>query len=78
MEVECSHMTVGEDFELTVINITSNGPMLRTIDGRVIGASKQYTGHNKKVFVMLQFEGSVAPNKSELNHKYQKHYLYRY
>ena len=69
MEVECSHMTVGEDLELTVINITSNGPMLRTIDGRVIGASKQYTGHNKKTFVMLQFEGSVAPNRSELNHK---------
>lgn len=68
MEVECSHVTIGEDFKITV-TLQNNGPMLRTIDGRVIGASTQYTGHNKKAFVMLQFEGSVTPHKSELNHK---------
>ena len=65
MRVDCSHVCVGQDLQITII-LQNKSPMLRTIDGRVVGGATHYTGHNKKTFVSLQFEGSIAPHNSEL------------
>lgn len=66
MAVHCSHVPVGQDLKITIM-LQSNSPMLRTIDGRVLGGASHYTGHNRKTFVSLQFEGSIAPHNSKLH-----------
>lgn len=64
IELDCRHVTVGKDFDIT-ITLHNDGPMIRTIDGKVIVMSIQYTGKCAKYFISMQFEGAITPQKSE-------------
>ena len=74
VEVTCSHVTLGSDFNVTV-TITNKGPMLRTVDGKIVGMSTQYTGKIFKSFLSMQFEGSVTPQQSMYTHLNNCNYL---
>lgn len=54
----------GDDITLSV-RISNAGPMLRSVDGRVVGCSVHYTGRPLRSFLSLQFSGTVSPGQSE-------------
>jgi hypothetical protein len=63
VELICSHVTLGKDFDIT-ITLHNNGPMVRNIDGRILGASLEYTGKNSKNFIAMKFEGAISPEQT--------------
>ena len=62
IEMTCSGSEVGKDFQIT-LNLTNNGPMVRTIDGRIVIMSSQYTGQNPNPFMFMQFAGTITPGQ---------------
>lgn len=62
IEMTCSSSEVGKDFQIT-LNLTNNGPMVRTIDGRIVIMSSQYTGQNPNPFMFMQFAGTITPGQ---------------
>lgn len=54
---------LGQDIEI-VLSVTNNGAMLRTVDGRVVGASIFYTGHSVRPFMSMDFSGLISPGQS--------------
>ena len=73
IEMSCSSSEVGKDFQIT-LNLTNNGPMVRTIDGRIVIMSSQYTGQNPNPFMFMQFAGTITPGQGITN----KFYYYSY
>ena len=63
IKLDSKNVSIGKDFDITV-TLHNDGPMVRTIDGRVIIMSIQYTGKCTKCFISMQFEGAVTPQKS--------------
>ena len=66
-EVSCRGDLVGKDVDI-VVTITNNGPMVRTVDGRVVGMTTLHTGQVVASFMYMQMSGSIAPGQSELFH----------
>lgn len=64
-EVSCRGQWVGSDVEV-IVTISNNGPMLRTVDGRVVGMTTRYTGQVLASFLHMQMTGSIIPGQSEL------------
>ena len=50
---------MGHDFVLKV-TLANHGAMVRTIDGRVVGMTTQYTGNNTKPFLYMEFNGVIT------------------
>lgn len=63
IELSCSQGELNEDFDIT-ITLNNNGPMVRTLDGRVIVLATQYTGANPKPIISHEFSGKVTPSRS--------------
>lgn len=62
--VVCEGGEVGKDCTLT-ITVINRGAMLRTVDGRVVGAVCRHTGSTATRFMGIQFSGVVTPGQSE-------------
>ena len=63
LNIACSKSGgICEDFTIT-ITLTNNGPMIRTVDGRVIVISTQYNGDNPKPIIYSEFSGKITPNR---------------
>lgn len=55
---------LGDNITLN-IKIYNSGALMRTVDGRVVGKTVDYTGAAVKNFMSMEFAGVVAPGKGE-------------
>lgn len=68
IQLSCDEGEINENFNIT-ITLNNNGPMVRTLDGRVLVIATQYTGANSKPIISHEFSGKVTPSRSMLNLK---------
>lgn len=62
--VECEGNKLGTDPTLT-ITITNRGPMLRTVDGKVVGGVCRHSGQISTKFMGVEYSGAITPEQSE-------------
>ncbi len=65
IEMTCTRGGVADDFVVTV-TLTNNGPMLRTLDGRLVVIATQYNGDNPKSIAFTEFSGKITPKRSKI------------
>ena len=77
IQVNCSEGEIVKDFTVTV-TLSNNGPMVRTVDGRVVVMATQYNGDCPVPIHYMQFSGKITPNRSMSHNKYTPSCSYYY
>ena len=62
IQVACGHGDVCNDFTIT-ITLTNSGPMVRTVDGRVVVITNQCNGDHPKSLLFTEFSGKITPKR---------------